>query len=215
MKKQAQPVHHAVHKKVMTADQAAEAGERGNNDTHHSSSDKMTSEAFTKGRFDSSEAFAQRKHHKKHGHRHAGMTHIRTQKASDKKTAEEEEAEAEAAFEAEKAIVEKEEKAKAAVALAKKQKEEYEQRLASANEFDGLVHTADGKKHFVDDNGAEVSGVNMYAAKKAKHGHKHAKKHHKRNHELVQKPNDKKAAATSEVEEQKKKNAAFEAKLKV
>jgi hypothetical protein len=76
------------------------------------------------------------------------------------------------------------------------------------------VHHDDGKKFFVE-GGAEVGGVNLNAQVKGKHGHKHAKKHHQHNQELVQKANDKKAASSegSEVEEMKKKNAAFEAKL--
>lgn len=122
---------------------------------------------------------------------------------------EQEEAEAEASFEAEKAKAQQEENAKAQAAHQKQLQKEYEERRAAANEFDGHVHHANGKKYFVE-GGAEVGGVNLNA--QVKHGHKHAKKHHAHNHELVQKPNDKKAAS-SEVEEQKKKNAAFEAKL--
>jgi len=100
------------------------------------------------------------------------------------------------------------------VAHKKQLKQEYDDRLAAANQHDGHVHRADGKKVFVD-NGAEIGGVNLNAQVKGKHGHKHAKKHHKNNQQLVQKPNDKKAASSagSEVEEQKKKNAAFEAKM--
>jgi hypothetical protein len=82
----------------MTADQAAD---RGNYETH--SEGKMTSEDFTKGRFDSSETLAQHRGHKHHGHRSTGMAHIRHQK--EEQTREQQEAEAEQAFEAEKAKV--------------------------------------------------------------------------------------------------------------
>jgi hypothetical protein len=70
---EAQPVHHAAHT-VMTADQAAD---RGNYETH--SQGKLTSEDFTKGRYDSSETLAQHGGHKHHAHRGRGMAHIRHQ----------------------------------------------------------------------------------------------------------------------------------------
>lgn len=122
---------------------------------------------------------------------------------------EQQEAEAEAAFEAEKAKVQAEENAKAAEAHKQLLQKQYEERKAAANEFDGLVHTAEGKKLFVED-GAVVGGVNLQAQIKGAHGHKHHKHQH-----LAQQANDKKVAKShgSEVEEQKKKNAAFEAKL--
>lgn len=78
---QAQPVHHAH--QVVTADQAADRGYLPE------APGKVSSEVFTKGKFDSSESLAQHKAHKKH-HKHQALAHEQPSKEEQEAAAEKE-----------------------------------------------------------------------------------------------------------------------------
>ena len=105
---------------------------------------KVSSEDFTKGRFDQSESLAQ--HHARGHQPHPIML-------------------------AHKELSNAEQEA-----LSKKRrlKRELEERKSLANEHDGLLHGADGKKYFVEDQ-SEVSGVNQLT--QITHNHKKHNKH--------------------------------------
>jgi hypothetical protein len=165
---QAQPVHHAH--QVVTADQAADRGYLPE------APGKVSSEVFTKGKFDSSESLVQHKGHKKH-HRHQALAHEQPP------TKEEQEAAAEKEFNEEYAKSAQEQKIKDLEIKKKVLEQQYAERMAAAGQHDGLVPVG-GKKIFVDD-GTVVGGVNVLAA-------------HHSHHTLAQQPHEKKA--TSEVE---------------
>ena len=83
-------------------------------------------------------------------------------------------------------------------------KRDYNKRMASANQFDELIHLPNGKRMFVDD-GAIVGGINVYAQQhhKKQHGHlKHPSQHHK-GHKKVHKKTHKKHAAKPHVSHKK------------
>ena len=153
-----QPVeHHAV---AHPADHSA---------TPISEDKKVSSEEFTKGKFDSSETLAQGHHnaHKKHHLKHPQTI------SQKEKTPEQEEQEFEAEEANEQAAANQAKFIKTQMETQARHNAEYQMRLSSANQFDGLVHLPDGQKQFVDD-GSIVNGANLYSQQK----HHHQAKHH-------------------------------------
>ena len=118
-----------------------------NADAPESKQGKFDSEEFTKGRFDTSETLA----HKGHGKRHHNMAqkkhrrHHSAPKVPQQQIAHVDEA----------ALKQEQEEITSL-------KRDYNKRMASANQFDGLIHLPNGKRMFVDD-GAIVGGINVYA----------------------------------------------------
>ena len=148
--KAAAPQAHQSAHKVVTADQAADRG------YIPEAPGKVNSEAFTKGRFDSSESFAQHKRHHKKVQRPQALAHEEPSKA-------EQEAAADRELQAEMAKTAAEEKAKEIETKKRVAQQQYEERKAAANQYDGTVHVNGQRVHV--DTGKVVGGVNNLAAK--------------------------------------------------